>query len=291
MRSGTRSCGRRGPASDGSTVARSSSTHLRVLGSSPGRARAVLLAVGLDERDLLGGRPVRRRYASVSSSTGKKPQVAPYSGDMFPIVARSASGSAGEAVAEELDELADDAHLAQHLGDREDEVGGRGALRQPPRQPEADDLRDEHRDRLAEHRRLGLDAADAPAEHAEAVDHRRVRVGADERVREGTAVSLLDDAGEVLEVDLVDDARVRRHDLEVPEARLAPAQESVALAVALELELGVAREGDAVPNSSTWTEWSITSSAGSSGLIARGRRRARPSRRASRPGRRSRARR
>ena len=34
-----------------------------------------------------------RRYARVSSSTGKKPQVAPYSGDMFAMVARSASVS------------------------------------------------------------------------------------------------------------------------------------------------------------------------------------------------------
>ena len=40
------------------------------------------------------GRPVRRRYWSVASSTGKNPQVAPYSGDMFPIVARSATESA-----------------------------------------------------------------------------------------------------------------------------------------------------------------------------------------------------
>ena len=54
--------------------------------------------------------------------------------------------------------------------------------RSVPCELEADDLRDEHRDRLAEHRRLGLDPADAPAEHAQAVDHRRVRVGADERV-------------------------------------------------------------------------------------------------------------
>ena len=48
-----------------------------------------------------------------------------------------------------------------------------------------DRLRQEHR--LAEHRRFGLDAADPPAEHAEAVDHRRVRVGADERVGERDA--------------------------------------------------------------------------------------------------------
>jgi hypothetical protein len=39
-----------------------------------------------------------------------------------------------------------------------------------------------------------------------------VRVGANQGVREGPAVALLDDAGKVLEVDLVDDARVRRHD-------------------------------------------------------------------------------
>ena len=112
--------------------------------------------------------------------------------------------------------------------------------RQRAREPEADDLRHEHRERLAEHRRLGLDPADAPAEHAEAVDHRRVRVGADERVGERDAVAHLDDAREVLEVDLVDDAGVRRHDREVVERALAPAQERVALAVALELELDVA---------------------------------------------------
>ena len=111
-----------------------------------------------------------------------------------------------------------------------------------PVEPEADDLRDQHRDRLAEHRGLGLDAADAPAEHAEAVDHRGVRVGADERVGERLAVARLDHARQVLEVDLVADAGVRRHDAEVVERGLAPAQEGVALAVALELELGVALE-------------------------------------------------
>ena len=152
-------------------------------------------------------RPVSRRYSSVTSSTGKKPHVAPYSGHMFPIVARSASASDGDARAEVLDELPDDADLAQDLGHREHEVGRGRALRQLARQLEADDLRHEHRQRLAEHRGLGLDAADAPAEHAEPVDHRRVRVGADERVRERDAVARLDDAREELEVDLVADAR------------------------------------------------------------------------------------
>ena len=64
-------------------------------------------------------------------------------------------------------------------------------------------------------------------------------VRADEGVREVPAVPVLDDAGEVLEVDLVDDAGVRWDDTEVVEGLLAPAQEGVALSVALELELGV----------------------------------------------------
>ena len=87
-----------------------------------------------------------------------------------------------QARAEELDELADHAALAQHLGHGQDEVGRGRALGQLAVEPEADHLRQQHRDRLAEHRRLGLDPADAPAEHAEAVDHRRVGVGADQRV-------------------------------------------------------------------------------------------------------------
>ena len=48
-----------------------------------------------------------------------------------------------------------------------------------------------------------------------------------------------DDAGEVLQVDLVADAGVRRHDEEVVEGLLGPAQQLVALLVALELEVGV----------------------------------------------------
>ena len=101
---------------------------------------------------------------------------------MLAMVARSASGSSADAGAVELDELADDAVLAQHLGDGEDEVGGGCAFAQLAGELEADDLRDEHGDGLAEHGGLGLDAADAPAENAEAVDHGGVGVGADERV-------------------------------------------------------------------------------------------------------------
>ncbi len=53
----------------------------------------------------------------------------------------------------------------------------------------------------------------------------------------------VDDLGDVLEVDLVADAGRRRHDAEVVEGLPAPFEEGVALAVALELALGVDREG------------------------------------------------
>ena len=93
-RRGTRSCGRRGPASDGSTEERSRSTTCEyVAGSSGSCQSAFSLQYASTSATRSAERPVRRRYRSVSSSTGKNPHVAPYSGDMFPMVARSASGS------------------------------------------------------------------------------------------------------------------------------------------------------------------------------------------------------
>ena len=93
-------------------------------------------------------------------------------------------GQAGEAGAEELDELADHAALAQHLRDGEHEVGRRHAFLELAGELDADHLGQNHRIGLAEHRGFRLDAADAPAEHGEAVHHRGVRVGADQRCRD-----------------------------------------------------------------------------------------------------------
>ncbi len=74
-----------------------------------------------------------------------------------------------------------------------------------------------------------------------------MRVGADQRVGVGlqgaVALAAVDDLGDVLEVDLVADPGRRRHDAEVVEGLLPPLEERVALAVALELALGVDGEG------------------------------------------------
>src|SRR5581483_5026546 len=110
------------------------------------------------------------------------------------------------------------------------------------REVDADDVGREEVDRLAEHAGLGLDAADAPADDAEPVDHRRVRVRADERVRVMDAAPLEDALSEVLEVHLVADADAGRDDAERVEGLHAPLEELVALAVPLELELHVPAE-------------------------------------------------
>ena len=79
-----------------------------------------------------------------------------------------------------------------------------------------------------------------------------MRVGADERVGIGDWLAVdfrgEDDAGEIFEIDLVADAHAGRHGGEVAEGRLAPLEEGVTLAVALELEqrVGVVGRGRAV---------------------------------------------
>jgi hypothetical protein len=84
-------------------------------------------------------------------------------------------------------------------------------------------------------------------QHAEAVDHGGVRIGADAGVRISGRFAFLGvgphDLAEIFEIDLVADAGARRHDTEVAEGLLAPFQEAVALLVAAVFELDIAGEG------------------------------------------------
>ena len=64
----------------------------------------------------------------------------------------------------------------------------------------------------------------------------------------------------------MDDAGGGGDDAEVVEGLLAPLEELVALAVALELLLGVDGQRGAEAKASTWTEWSMTRSQGTRGL-------------------------
>jgi hypothetical protein len=125
-------------------------------------------------------------------------------------------------------------------------VAGR-AFAQASGELHAYDERNQHGHGLPEHGGFGFDSADAPAEHAESVDHGGVRIGADEGVGISGALAAFfvnkNHARQIFKIDLVDDSSVRRHDGEIAEAGLSPAQKRVALFVALEFEQRIDVEG------------------------------------------------
>ncbi|CEL30442.1 hypothetical protein SRM1_03801 [Pseudomonas fluorescens] len=149
----------------------------------------------------------------------------------------------GEAITIKLDKFADHAFLAQHLRNGQHQVGGGDAFLEFAGEFEANHFRNQHRHRLPEHRRFRFDPADTPAEHAEAVDHGGVGVGANQRVGKGVGAAVFilgpHGAAEVFEVDLVADPGARRHYAEVVKGTLPPAQEGIAFAVALHFDVDV----------------------------------------------------
>ena len=100
-------------------------------------------------------------------------------------------------------------------------------------------VRREHVDRLAQHGGFGLDAAHAPAHHTNAIDHGGVAVGAHQGIGVVNALLLVDTPRQVLQVDLVHDAKARWHHTEGVKGLHAPLHKFIAFAVALELKLHV----------------------------------------------------
>ncbi len=188
------------------------------------------------DREETAGRAIFRRHIGDRRTVGER--------EMF------------EAGTVEFDEFADDAELAQHLRHGQHEIGRGYALFEFAGQFEADNFRQQHGEWLAEHAGFRLDAADAPAEHRESVDHRRMRIGADERIGIGdfdrhflAAAGLIfflprpDGLREIFKIDLMADAGAGRHDAEIVERALTPFQEAVALAVAVIFEIDIGLEG------------------------------------------------
>ena len=130
----------------------------------------------------------------------------------------------------------------QDFGDAEGEVGGSDAFGEIAVEVDAHHFGDEEGDGLTEHAGLGFDAAHAPANDAEAVDHGCVGIGADEGVGVVDSVFGEHPFCEILKVHLVHDADAGRNHGEGFEGLLAPFQELVAFAVADELDGHVAVE-------------------------------------------------
>src|SRR5439155_26983413 len=106
-------------------------------------------------------------------------------------------------------------------------------------QLESHNLWSDHENRLPEHARLGLDSADAPSQNSQAVDHRCVRIGADQRIRKSDSVADLHDFRQKLQIHLMHDAGGGRDDVEVAKRLLPPLKELIPLAIALKFFPGV----------------------------------------------------
>ena len=148
-------------------------------------------------------------------------------------------GQSRGAFAVVLDELPDHARLPQQFGDAQNQVGRGHPLAQSAVEVHAHHVGQQEVDRLAEHRRLGLDPADAPTEDPQPVDHGRMRVGAHQRVWIQHAVLFEDVVRQKLEVHLVADAKSRWDDPQAVKGLRSPFEEAVPLSVAVELHLHV----------------------------------------------------
>ena len=176
----------------------------------------IIDGLGIDREEAAGG-AIFRRHVGQRGAIGQRERI-----------------KAGAII---FDEAANDALPAQHLGGGEHQIGGGHAFGQVAGELEADDFGDEHGNRLAQHRGFGFDAADAPAQHAEAVDHRGVAVRAHARIRIGdhgarSVFAAPDRLGEIFQVHLVADAGAGRHRAEILQRAAAPAQELIAFQVA-----------------------------------------------------------
>ncbi len=175
-----RSCGRFGPARLGRTVLMSSSSVSLNCGRDRLRRveQPLLLAIAFDQFHLLLAAPGAGQIAQRLGVDGEEADGGAifrgHVADGRPV----RQAQVLQPRAEELDELAHHALPCATSPSRA--APGRWRWRPPAarRSVKAHDLRQQHVDRLAQHHGLGLDAAHAPAQHAQAVDHGRVAVGA-----------------------------------------------------------------------------------------------------------------
>src|ERR1051326_44379 len=102
----------------------------------------------------------------------------------------------------------------------------------------SDDVGRQEVNRLAQHRRFGFNTTNAPPDNAQTIDHRRMGVGADERLRKINRL-LPNVLREIFEIDLVADADARRNYAKTIKRLRAPLEKLVTRTVAFELHLHV----------------------------------------------------
>ena len=212
-----------------------------------GEPHALFFGIGFDQRDgffvAAGEAHVFERFVVDAEEAAGCAVFGGHVGDGRTV----GEGQPRNAFAVEFDEPADHADFAQHLHAGQHEVGGGHTFGHRAGQLESDHFGDQHRNRLAEHCGFGLDPADTPAKHAEAVDHGGMAVGAHAGVGIGNrfafgVIGRPHALADIFQVHLVADAGARRHGGEVLEALRTPLEEVVTLRIAGIFEFDVLLE-------------------------------------------------
>src|ERR1700722_17898275 len=182
---------------------------------------------------------------------GKIPQVAPYSGDIFAIVARSASGRSRNPGPK----YSTNFPTTPCLRNISVTVSTKSVAVAPSRnRPVSFTPTTNGMSIDTGCPRIAASASIPPTPHPppptpppQPIDHGGMAVGADQGVGVGDALAggLVNehDPGEVFEIDLMHDAGVGRDNGEITKPGLAPAQERVTLLISLEFEQCVHLEG------------------------------------------------
>src|SRR5262249_16498121 len=148
-------------------------------------------------------------------------------------------GQSGRPFTVVLDKLADDVGFAQQLRQMQYEIGGGDAFTQRTTQMHAHHVRREEINRLTQHASFRFDATHAPTDNSEAIDHRGMRVGTDERVGVIYSVFFQHAASEIFQIDLMNDTDTGRNDFETVKRLHTPLEELVAGTIAFEFYLHV----------------------------------------------------
>ena len=115
-----------------------------LLFAAPGKAH-IVKRNGIDRKEA-AGRAILRRHIGDSRAVRQRQRI--------------------ESIAVEFNKLTHNAVFTQHLGDRQDQVRRGNAFTQLAAQLEANNVRDQHGNRLTEHGGFRFDTADAPAQNA-----------------------------------------------------------------------------------------------------------------------------
>ncbi len=141
--------------------------------------------VRLYQRDVLFGSPGQPQIIERFLINGEKSTGSPVLGCHISDGGLVRQRKMVQPIAIKFNKFPNDALTAQNFDYAKDQVGGCGTLGKGAVQFKSNNIRNQHGHCLAEHCGLRLDSTCTPTEHPQAINHGRVRISPDHRIRIG----------------------------------------------------------------------------------------------------------